>query len=40
MKWVDFVLSSEGQTIVGEYGKDKYGQTLFVPLAGQPEPTK
>jgi tungstate transport system substrate-binding protein len=40
MKWVDFVLSSEGQNIVGEYGKNKYGQQLFIPLAGQPEPTK
>ncbi len=40
MKWVDFILSSEGQTIIGEYGKDKYGQQLFIPLAGQPEPTK
>jgi tungstate transport system substrate-binding protein len=39
MKWVDFVLSSEGQTIVGDYGKDKYGQQLFIPLAGQPEPS-
>ena len=39
MKWVDFVLSPEGQTIVGEYGKDKYGQPLFIPLAGKPEPT-
>ncbi len=40
MKWVDFVLSTEGQTIVGNYGKEKYGQQLFIPLAGQPEPTK
>jgi len=39
MNWVDFVLSPEGQTIIGEYGKDKYGQPLFYPLAGQPEPT-
>jgi tungstate transport system substrate-binding protein len=39
MNWVNFVLSPEGQTIVGEYGKDKYGQPLFYPLAGQPEPT-
>jgi tungstate transport system substrate-binding protein len=39
MKWVDFVLSSEGQNIIGEYGKDKYGQQLFIPLAGQPEPS-
>lgn len=40
MKWVDFILSTEGQNIIGEYGKDKYGQQLFIPLAGQPEPTK
>ena len=38
MKWVNFVLSPEGQKIIGEYGKDKYGQPLFIPLAGQPEP--
>ncbi len=38
-KWTDFVLSTEGQTIIGEYGKDKYGQQLFVPIAGKPEPT-
>jgi tungstate transport system substrate-binding protein len=40
MKWVNFVLSPEGQTIVGDYGKEKYGQQLFIPLAGQSEPTK
>jgi len=39
MKWVNFVLSSEGQTIVGEYGKEKYGQQLFIPLGGKAEPT-
>ncbi|NYB50978.1 MAG: extracellular solute-binding protein [Methanobacteriaceae archaeon] len=40
MKWVDFLLSPEGQKIVGEYGKDKYGQELFIPLAGVNEPTE
>lgn len=40
MKWVDFILSSEGQGIVENYGKDKYGQQLFIPLAGKPEPNK
>jgi len=40
MKWVDFILSSEGQSIVENYGKDKYGQQLFIPLAGKPEPNK
>lgn len=39
MNWVNFVLSPEGQAIVTEYGKDKYGQPLFYPLAGKPEPT-
>ena len=39
MKWENFVLSSEGQTIVGEYGKEKYGQQLFIPLGGKAEPT-
>ncbi|MDD3984409.1 MAG: extracellular solute-binding protein [Methanobacterium sp.] len=40
MKWVDFILSSEGQGIVENYGKDKYGQQLFIPLSGKPEPNK
>lgn len=39
MKWVDFVLSTEGQDIIGDYGKDKYGQQLFITLAGKSEPT-
>lgn len=38
-KWIAFVMSDEGQKIIEEYGKAKYGQTLFTPLAGQPEPT-
>lgn len=38
-QWLDFVMSAEGQKIIEEYGKSKYGQTLFTPLAGKPEPT-
>lgn len=38
-KWIAFVMSDEGQKIIEEYGKSQYGQTLFTPLAGKPEPT-
>lgn len=38
-KWIEFVTSEKGQKIIEEYGKTKYGQPLFYPLAGKPEPT-
>lgn len=38
-KWIEFVTSEKGQKIIEEYGKAKYGQPLFYPLAGKPEPT-
>ena len=38
-KWIAFVTSEKGQKIIEEYGKVKYGQPLFYPLAGKPEPT-
>jgi len=38
-KFVEFLLSKEGQDIIANYGKQKYGQTLFTALYGQPEPT-
>lgn len=31
--FIDWILSPKGQNIVGEYGKDKYGQNLFTPNA-------
>lgn len=34
-----FVLSPEGQKIIGEFGVDKYGGQLFVPDAGKDEST-
>ncbi len=34
-----FVLSPEGQAIIGEFGVDKYGEQLFVPDAGKDEST-
>ena len=33
----DFIVSPEGQKIIAEFGKDKYGQPLFFPDAGKPE---
>jgi len=33
MKFIEFLISEEGQEIIGEFGKDKYGQALFVPDA-------
>lgn len=35
--FADFILSPEGQKIVAEFGKDKYGSPLFFPDAGQPD---
>ena len=32
-----FVLSPEGQKLIGDFGVDKYGEQLFVPDAGKPE---
>jgi tungstate transport system substrate-binding protein len=34
-----FVLSPEGQKIIGDFGVDKYGEQLFVPDAGKDEST-
>ena len=35
--FVDFMVSSDTQKIIGEFGKDKYGSPLFFPDAGKPE---
>ncbi len=32
-KYIDFVTSPQGQDIIRNYGKDKYGTALFVPAA-------
>ncbi|MBZ9686472.1 substrate-binding domain-containing protein [Clostridium estertheticum] len=32
-EFIDWMISSKGQKLIGEYGKDKYGQTLFIPNA-------
>ncbi len=33
MKYIKYVTSEEGQDIIGTYGKDKFGEALFVPSA-------
>lgn len=35
--FVDFMVSEEAQKIIGEFGKDKFGQPLFFPDAGKGE---
>ena len=38
MKFIEFLLSKEGQNIIGKYGENKYGKPLFTPLYGKTEP--
>jgi tungstate transport system substrate-binding protein len=35
--FLQFLISPEGQKLIGEYGKDRYGQPLFVPDYGKDE---
>lgn len=35
--WADFLVSPEGQAMIGEFGVEEYGQPLFVPDAGKSE---
>ncbi len=35
--WAEFLTSSKGQDLIGEFGKDKFGQPLFFPDAGKSE---
>ncbi|VVB91731.1 PBP superfamily domain protein [uncultured archaeon] len=37
MKYIGYVISPEAQDIIRSYGKDKYGEALFVPAANSPE---
>jgi tungstate transport system substrate-binding protein len=34
-----YVVRPDVQAMIGEFGKDKYGQALFFPDAGKPDPT-
>ena len=38
MQFVEWLQGREAQTIIRDFGKDKYGQSLFVPDAGKSEP--
>ena len=35
--FADFMVAPETQQVIGEFGKDRYGQALFVPDAGKAE---
>jgi tungstate transport system substrate-binding protein len=35
--FADFLVAPDTQRVIGEFGKDKFGQPLFVPDAGKPE---
>jgi tungstate transport system substrate-binding protein len=35
--FADFMVAAETQRVIGEFGKDKYGEALFVPDAGKSE---
>jgi tungstate transport system substrate-binding protein len=35
--FAQFLVSPEGQALIGEFGKEKYGQALFTPDAGKDE---
>jgi tungstate transport system substrate-binding protein len=35
--FADFMVAPETQTVIGEFGKEKYGEALFVPDAGKSE---
>jgi tungstate transport system substrate-binding protein len=35
--FADYLTSAVGQDLIGEFGKDTYGQQLFVPDAGKSE---
>jgi tungstate transport system substrate-binding protein len=37
--FADYVTSPDGQALIGDFGKEKYGQQLFVPDAGKDEST-
>ena len=37
MKYIAYMISPEAQDIIRNYGKDKYGEALFMPAANAPE---
>lgn len=35
--FAEFLVASETQRLIGEFGKDRFGESLFVPDAGKPD---
>ncbi|MGE5617899.1 MAG: substrate-binding domain-containing protein [Sphingomonadaceae bacterium] len=38
--FVDFMVAKDTQDVIGKFGADKFGQPLFFPDAGKPEPVQ
>src|SRR5207249_12053514 len=36
--FADFMVDTATQRLIGEFGRTRFGQSLFVPDAGKPEP--
>jgi tungstate transport system substrate-binding protein len=37
--FADWITGQDAQRRIGEFGREEYGQPLFVPDAGKPDPT-
>ncbi|HYL22083.1 MAG TPA: substrate-binding domain-containing protein [Gemmatimonadales bacterium] len=35
--FADFIVSADAQALIGQFGKSRFGQSLFVPDAGKPD---
>ena len=35
--WIAYLLSADGQRLIGDFGRDRFGLALFVPAAGKDE---
>lgn len=38
--FIEFITSAETQALIGQFGVDEYGEPLFTPDAGKPEPAE
>jgi tungstate transport system substrate-binding protein len=37
--FADWIVSPPAQQLIGEFGRDRFGQPLFTPDAGRPDPS-
>jgi tungstate transport system substrate-binding protein len=38
--FADWIVAAPAQSLIGEFGRDQFGETLFTPDAGKPEPVR